>query len=912
MAKPPVYQQTESRRPIMQQGVTVRATPDDFGAGVGAAVQGLGRVGQGVGEALAAVKGMEDEASAKQADNALAEWDRQAKYDPTSGYLNRQGEAAVAGQASYEESFKSKRTEIAQGLTPGARQLFDGAAQARQNSSFQSAIIHAGKERQAWFKNASSSRQDMFANEAATQYKDTSAVNKNIAAGVAEIQSFGQQEGLDGETIKLKSEAYESLVRRNVILRMAEDDPLGAQAELDRTKDRLTGADQHDLGKALKVGVAEAKAKQQSIAIRQEATGAQNNTRRFANPNLPAPAYALLGVISGTESPDYNVLNGGERFDNYADHPRRVGKGGTATAAGKYQFVQGTWDRVAKANGFADFSPANQDAGGWWLAQADYKSRTGRDLTSDINNGDFAAVRRGLAPTWEGLQFLSDDQFAARMTGASRGGVAIDANLMNARVNSIQDPDERARVQRYLAGDLAAQKQQYEGYSDSIGLKVLQHQVTSESEILDDPVLDTGDKIKHLRAYRDEMGKAIDTAASMAAFSSGTFAPDPYDDKGRKAADDLFDNIKTNVTPDRVLPAAEEITRQSGIVPKPVVNALRAASESQNGQEVAQALQQASRFSQINPAALSRRDGGSQLQGRVDDFDYMVNNLNMSPQEAGQKIAEKNNPERQRDRKILEPVAKEFLKQIDNEDLGAMFDESVLPFNDPQVGFTDTQALGIKADYKAIAEEQFYSANGDVDLAKNRAKQEMQRIYGVTNLTGSRVVMKYPPEKFWPGKTPDGVWEGIAGDPFSYVRDQLSRDISSIDSNFAKDLTIYGANADNPVGAFDMSKVQFVATSETDKMIKRGEMPAYQVMYTDSNGVLQTIPGKLWKPDMAAVDAENKARVEEQNRQAITRGREEQPDEMKRARLANEDDGGRAAAQDAFINQTLPMDEVGN
>lgn len=895
MAKPPVYQRTESARPIMQQGVTARASAEDFGAGIGAAVQGLGRDISNVGNAFAQVRGLEDEALAKQADNALAEWDRQAKYDPTKGYLTTQGQSAVQRQAEYESSFKAKRDEIAQTLSPSARQMYDQAAQQRQQSSFQTAIVHAGNQRKAWFENASSSRQDMFANEAATQYKDQDAVNKNIAAGLAEIQTFGQQQGLDQETISFKSQAYESLVRRNVIIRMAEDDPLGAQAELERTKDRFTGADQHDLTKALKVGVAEARAKEQAITIRREASGAQDNTRRFANPNLPAPAYALLGVISGTESPDYNVLNGGERFDGYGDHPRRIGKGGTATAAGKYQFVQGTWDRVAQANGFSDFSPANQDAGGWWLAQADYKTRTGRDLTTDIANGDFSSVRRGLAPTWEGLQFLSDDQFAARMTGAASGGVAIDSNLMNARINSIEDPDERARVQRYLAGDLAMQKQQYDGYSESFGLKVLQHQITSESQILDDPVLDVGDKAKHLKAYRTEMESAVSAAASMAAFSSGSFAPDPYDEKGRKAADDLFDNVRTSVTPDRVLPAAEEITRQSGIVPKPVVNALRAASESENPQEVAQALQQAARFSQINPAALSRRDGGGQLQGRVDDFNYMVNTLNMTPQQAGQRVAEKNNPEKQRERKILEPVAKEFLKQIDNEDIGSMFDESVLPFTDPQVGFSDTQALGIKADYKAIAEEQFYLANGDAELAKNRAKQEMQRVYGVTNLTGSGVVMKYPPEKFWPAKAPQGMWEGLTGDPYAYVKDQISADIKS----FAG------------VEDFDASTLQFVTTPETDKMIKRGEMPAYQVMYMDANGVLQTIPGKLWKPDMAAVDVENKRKAEEAAQKALSNARAMQPDEMKQAILSNSPDGGRAASMDAFINQTLPIDEVG-
>lgn len=134
--------------------------------------------------------------------------------------------------------------------------------------------------------------------------------------------------------------------------------------------------------------------------------------------DIPPEGRALLDTIAGTESPAYNVLNGGERFSSYADHPRRVGAGGTTTAAGRYQFVKGTWDRARNATGVSDFSPANQDRAAWWLAQADYKSHTGRDLLTDLRSPDAnvqAGIRRALSHTWEGLKSLGDGNFAAKV-----------------------------------------------------------------------------------------------------------------------------------------------------------------------------------------------------------------------------------------------------------------------------------------------------------------------------------------------------------------------------------------------------------------------------------------------------------------------------------------------------------------
>jgi hypothetical protein len=45
------------------------------------------------------------------------------------------------------------------------------------------------------------------------------------------------------------------------------------------------------------------------------------------------------------------------------------------------------------------------------------------------------------------------------------------------------------------------------------------------------------------------------------------------------------------------------------------------------------------------------------------------------------------------------------------------------------------------------------------------------------------------------------------------------------------------------------NNMAIVSTPTTDAMVKRGEMPAYSVLFKDFNGVWQTLPGKLFQLD---------------------------------------------------------------
>lgn len=176
---------------------------------------------------------------------------------------------------------------------------------------------------------------------------------------------------------------------------------------------------------------------------------------RTADASLPPEARGLLDTIAGTESPGYDVLYGGRRFSGYDRHPGvavPIGSGPnagrTSTAAGRYQFLESTWNTAANANGLNDFSPENQDRGAWWLAQRDYRRSAGRDLLADLRSPDpvtRAGVGAALRGTWTSLPGGIEAG-----TNADRFGRALDAAIARNRVEAPpagarQAPPEAAR-----------------------------------------------------------------------------------------------------------------------------------------------------------------------------------------------------------------------------------------------------------------------------------------------------------------------------------------------------------------------------------------------------------------------------------------------------------------------------------
>lgn len=96
----------------------------------------------------------------------------------------------------------------------------------------------------------------------------------------------------------------------------------------------------------------------------------QTLEQALKNPNV----RQFLNLISHTEGTDkgngYHTAFGGSRLGSLKDHPRYLksftqknGKTNKTSAAGRYQFLRGTWDGLAKQYGLTDFGAHSQDLG---------------------------------------------------------------------------------------------------------------------------------------------------------------------------------------------------------------------------------------------------------------------------------------------------------------------------------------------------------------------------------------------------------------------------------------------------------------------------------------------------------------------------------------------------------------------
>lgn len=123
--------------------------------------------------------------------------------------------------------------------------------------------------------------------------------------------------------------------------------------------------------------------------------------REYAqNPNV----RRFLDVIAKAEgTTGYDTAFGGGTIADLSDHPRTLhdftqtdGKRNKTSAAGRYQFLRGTWDDVAGKLGLTDFGPESQD-----LAAIELLRRNGS--LESLLAGDFDTAIKRSGATWASL-----------------------------------------------------------------------------------------------------------------------------------------------------------------------------------------------------------------------------------------------------------------------------------------------------------------------------------------------------------------------------------------------------------------------------------------------------------------------------------------------------------------------------
>lgn len=119
---------------------------------------------------------------------------------------------------------------------------------------------------------------------------------------------------------------------------------------------------------------------------------------------------AALDTIAWAEGAGYNTLFGGGTFNDYSRHPNRCipYRDTCSTAAGRYQFLKGTWDSL----GLSDFSPANQDIGAVMLIDR-------RGALDEVLAGNFqgAVTSSALGKEWASFPYSPYGQTIRTLAG---------------------------------------------------------------------------------------------------------------------------------------------------------------------------------------------------------------------------------------------------------------------------------------------------------------------------------------------------------------------------------------------------------------------------------------------------------------------------------------------------------------
>jgi hypothetical protein len=422
----------------------------------------------------------------------------------------------------------------------------------------------------------------------------------------------------------------------------------------------------------------------------------------------------------------------------------------------------------------------------------------------------------------------------------------------------------------------AAQAAQYKAdqvaVNDHYKLRIATDDNTlTEQEILDDPTLDEGDKASLINSLAAKQGQNADVAAYVAAFSTHSDAAriNPFDSSEAALNNKAFAEVMKAVPEDQQQTVAEDWIRSTGNIPTSVVAGARQGLNSTGVASVADGMELSAKLYQWAPTALEAAPNGKDIQDAALAYNEYVYGRGLTSQEAAARWIALHSPEALEKRARLKEPAKDFLKTLSLSDVTSAMDTSILPFTKPSAGLTQDQQQVVMADYSKIAEEKFIETGGDADLAKKLALADMSKLYGVSDVSGSDTIMKFPPEKYYPS---------IAGS-HDYIREVALADARTVDK--------------------DAMNVMLVPTKETADDIRTKQPPRYALYYQDKAGVWNEVAGQRFGVPPAEISARMNA---DRQRQLAQAHKQHAAAIERRKRLLAAD----AAANEALANTPGP------
>ena len=260
-----------------------------------------------------------------------------------------------------------------------------------------------------------------------------------------------------------------------------------------------------------------------------------------------------------------------------------------------------------------------------------------------------------------------------------------------------------------------------------------------------DPALDDMRRNNLLKQYDRTAGDVMAFQQAMIKFQNPNAGPfNPYNSDDREFADRIYKSMGND------LPALQAVVERTNIVPKSAVADMRGSLASNDPKRVAAAANLATNLLTKNPTIFAGVDGGTELENTAVKMSQYVERFGMSAEDAAKKLIEENTPEYKAKIKARiknEDVNEIVKKKLSIDDMRGAFDTSFLGLaRNPQIEFTPEARQSAYSDYVELFRDS-YLETGDVDVAKAQAFKQLKKVWGVSQVTGKDVVMRYPPDR---------------------------------------------------------------------------------------------------------------------------------------------------------------------
>jgi GH24 family phage-related lysozyme (muramidase) len=822
MAQIPAYQPNVSERPILQSNITVRASPEDMGASIGRGLQQLGQGAQQAATAMQQLQELEDITLAKERETQFAELEREARFGE-GGYMTLQGHAAVEAQSSYYARLSELQRQFGADLRPGARQRYLQTTNAHIQSAKETAAVHASRERKSWFIETSNSRVTMAADDALAAWQMPGKVTENLHVGLGELQQQAALQGWDADTLALRQQQFTSVVTAGVVQRIALEDPIAAVEYMTQNQDKLTADDGFVLSNNLlpllgNAAGREAAAAGSSGPMVNPGSSVADVVRQFEGFRTVAywdVNHYRVGYGSDTVTrADGTVVKVTEktavtRADAERDLERRLGEFqvGIVGAVGEQ-----AWSSMDQSTQAALTSVAYN-----------YGSLPG-SVVAAVSTGDRAAIAaavEALGSHNDGVNRGRRAKEAALIRQGTGAGVQFSPrveNLLSALPANQAVMVREAATQQLLQEQTRANalaKAEYDRLVDTTALKVVTGEIKSEQEILTNPDLQPGDIVTLVRSFRSENESTAGARNYLAALQQDT-APtlNPFSTDDQATADKSFELLLSDLPAETRGAAITEFVTRTQMIPKELVAGVRMGLASTGTNQVAQSMQLAAMLVDKAPVAVGAMANAKDIQDAAAIYAELVGNQGMSVEQAAYQMVQKRLPENTAKAADLKPLWDRALTddQFKIGDVLGAFGDNPLP-GGPVAGVTPHLEAALTSDYLRAAETAFNgAANGDVNLARSMALAELKRTYGVSRVSGSEAIVKFPPEGYYP--------------PINGSHDYI-RDLALAD---ARSITPRAGN------------VMLVATPETSQDVRGGKPPRYNLFYQSPEGVWDMAP----------------------------------------------------------------------